>query len=86
VNNNGEYDLGEEFRDRGLNNLDLYLMRADDDTLERHVSASSSEVDSIEHIFHQIREPGRYKIRVVFRKAANIPKQAYGLAWWGATD
>jgi hypothetical protein len=86
VNNNGEYDLGEEFRDRGLNNLDLYLMRADDDTLERHVSASISEVDSTEHIFHQIREPGRYKIRVVFRKAANIPKQAYGLAWWGATD
>jgi subtilisin family serine protease len=82
INGNNEYDLGEEFLDRGLNHLELYLMRADDDRLDRHVSASISPVDSTQHIFHQVRDAGKYKIRVYFRKAINLPKQNYALAWW----
>jgi Subtilase family len=81
-NRNNEYDIGEQFRDRGLNQLDLYLMPANEDRLDRSLWSSTSSVDSVQHIFHQIRDPGKYKIRVHFRQAVNIPHQAYALAWW----
>jgi subtilisin family serine protease len=81
-NGNGEYDQGETFRDRGLNNLDLYLMRAEDTDIRKSISVSNSDIDSVEHLFHQVSETGRYKIRVVYHKQANQPNQAYGLAWW----
>jgi hypothetical protein len=81
-NGNGEYDLGEKFRDRGLNQLDLYLMRADENNPDRSIWSSVSAVDSVQHIFHQIRDPGKYKIRVYFRRAVNLPHQDYALAWW----
>jgi hypothetical protein len=84
LDRDGEYDLGEEFRDRGLNNLDLYLMRIEDNSIDRHLSASNSSIDSLQHIFYQIRDPGRYKIRVVFRQAINVPTQNYAIAWWTA--
>ncbi|MBF2029272.1 MAG: S8 family serine peptidase [Oscillatoriales cyanobacterium C42_A2020_001] len=82
TNQNGDYDLGEEFRDRGLNNLDLYLMRVDDDDPQQNVSASISDVDSVEHIFAKVPATGRYKIRVQFRDRINNPVQPYALAWW----
>ena len=82
TNHNNEYDLGEEFRDRGLNHLDLYLMRAEETSTDRSLWSSTSSVDSVQHIFHQVRDPGKYKIRVHFRQAVNLPRQAYGLAWW----
>lgn len=82
TNANREYDLGEEFRDRGLNHLDLYLMRAEDDNIDRSLWASTSSVDSVQHIFQQIHEPGKYKIRVHFRQTVNASQQAYALAWW----
>jgi Subtilase family len=82
TNGNGEYDLGEKFRDRGLNQLDLYLMRADENNPDRSLWSSISSVDSVQHIFHQIRDPGKYKIRVYFRRAVNLPHQDYALAWW----
>ncbi|HEY9747943.1 MAG TPA: S8 family serine peptidase, partial [Allocoleopsis sp.] len=50
-NRNGEYDINESFRDRGLNNLDIYLMRAEDNDPANSIWASVSEVDSVEHIF-----------------------------------
>jgi Subtilase family len=81
-NQTGDYDLGEEFRDRGLNNLDLYLMKAEETDLKRAISSSTSGVDSVEHIFHPIPTTGRYKIRVVFKKQVNEPTQPYALAWW----
>jgi hypothetical protein len=81
-NGNQEYAVGKEFRDRGLNQLDLYLMPADEDRLDRSLWSSTSSVDSVQHIFHQIRDSGKYKIRVHFRQAVNIPRQAYALAWW----
>jgi hypothetical protein len=82
-NGNGLYDLGETFRDRGLNNLDLYLMRAEDNDINDSVWSSVSAEDSVEHIFIQVPETGRYKLRVVYRNQANDPTQNYALAWWG---
>ena len=81
-NRNGQYDLGETFRDRGLNNLDVYLLPVGEDSNMRNVCSSSSFEDSIEHIFCPIPITGRYKIRVYHRHQFNEPVQAYGLAWW----
>jgi Subtilase family len=82
LNNNQEYDVGESFRDRGLNQLDLYLMPAEENRLDHSVWSSTSSVDNVQHIFHKIRDPGKYKIRVHFRQAINLPTQAYAIAWW----
>ncbi|MBW4488508.1 MAG: S8 family serine peptidase [Trichocoleus desertorum ATA4-8-CV12] len=81
-NRNGEYDINESFRDRGLNNLDIYLMRAEDDDPADSIWASVSEVDSVEHIFHPVPTTGRYKIRVLYRQQVNQATQPYALAWW----
>jgi len=81
-NGNQQYDLEESFSDRGLNNLDIYLMRADEDNTENRIWASDSRVDSVEHIFYPVPETGRYKIRVVFRDRINETIQPYALAWW----
>ncbi|MEB3359196.1 MAG: S8 family serine peptidase [Synechococcales bacterium] len=82
-NGNELYDIGESFEDLGLNNLNLYLMRVDDTDTSDAVWSSISEVDSVEHIFHQVPETGRYKIRVVYTGQVNEPVQPYALAWWG---
>lgn len=82
TNKNGLYDVGEGFRDRGLNNLDIYLMRAEDNDISQSIWSSESDVDSVQHIFHQIPATGRYKIRVLFRKQVNEATQPYALAWW----
>jgi hypothetical protein len=79
---NNTFELGDTFRDRGLNNLDLYLMSADEKDTGKSACASTSEVDSVQHIFCQIPAAGRYKIRVQYRKQVNEPSQPYALAWW----
>ena len=81
-NHNGEFDPNETFVDRGLNNLNIYLMRAEDNNINQSIWSSVSEVDSVEHIFHQIPATGRYKIRVLFRDRVNQTTQPYALAWW----
>jgi subtilisin family serine protease len=81
-NNNKEYDIGETFSDRGLNNLDIYLMPVGEDDESKSVCASVSEVDSVEHIFCQIPQTGTYKIRVRYRQQVNQNIQPYALAWW----
>jgi subtilisin family serine protease len=81
-NNNGEFDLDESFRDRGLNDLNLYLMRVEDDDTRQSIWSSESTVDSVEHIFHQVPKTGRYKLRVQFNRQVNEPEQSYALAWW----
>ena len=83
-NNNGEFDLDESFRDRGLNTLTLYLMRAEDNDVSQSIWSSVSQVDSVQHIFHPVPETGRYKIRVVFQHQVNEATQPYALAWWTA--
>jgi subtilisin family serine protease len=77
-NNNQEYDIGETFIDKGLNNLDVYLVRNN----ELVVCDSVSEVDSVEHIFCSVPANGNYKIRVQFKKQVNEAIQPYALAWW----
>ncbi|MGB3694892.1 MAG: S8 family serine peptidase [Spirulinaceae cyanobacterium] len=81
-NENGLYDLGENFRDRGLNNLDIYLLPLDSEDSSSSVCASKSRVDSIEHIFCKVPSNGRYKIRVQYTQQINEATQAYALAWW----
>lgn len=81
-NQNGQFDAGESFQDRGLNNLDIYLMKAEDNNTDKSIWSSESDVDSVEHIFHQIPDNGRYKIRVRYRQKANERFQPYALAWW----
>ena len=80
--NNEQYDIGESFRDRGLNNLDLYLMRVEDNDISQSLWSSESDVDSVEHIFSKIPTTGRYKIRVYFRQQVHEDNQPYALAWW----
>ncbi|MCS6814533.1 MAG: S8 family serine peptidase [Cyanobacteria bacterium] len=82
TNGNQQYDLGESFRDRGLNNLNLYLMRIDDTSNSQAIWASTSDVDSVEHLFYQIPATGRYKIRVQYQTQVNDATQPYGIAWW----
>lgn len=90
ANNNGLYDLGETFTDRGLNNLDLYLLNADEDhsrlsetdLATKAIWASVSDVDSLEHIFYQIPKTGRYKIRVYYKQRVHENTQDYAIAWW----
>jgi len=81
-NNNEAYDVGETFSDRGLNNLDLYLLPVDATNNSQSVCASLSPADSLEHIFCPVPTTGKYKIRVQYRDQVNEPQQAYGLAWW----
>ncbi|WP_199330387.1 S8 family serine peptidase [Microcoleus sp. FACHB-68] len=82
TNKNDQYDEGEEFRDRGLNNLDLYLMPEGENDIAKSIRASISSADSVEHIFYPIPQAGRYKIRVQFRQQVNEATQPYALAWW----
>ena len=81
-NGNKQYDLGESFTDRGLNDLNLYLMPAEENNTSKSISASTSQVDSTEHIFFPIPKTGRYKIRVQYAKSAFEGTQPYALAWW----
>lgn len=81
-NNNGMYEVGETFSDRGLNNLDLYLMPIESNDPNQSTCASISPADSLEHIFCPVPKTGQYKIRVQYKDQANEPVQNYGLAWW----
>jgi hypothetical protein len=81
-NRNGSYDVGETFRDRGLNDLNLYLMRAGDTDIRKAIWSSVSAVDSVEHLFHQIPSTGKYKLRVQFSRQVHEATQPYAIAWW----
>ncbi|NDJ21873.1 S8 family serine peptidase [Nostoc sp. B(2019)] len=86
-NKNQQFDLGENFRDRGLNNLDLYLVKADAKNTDAGVVCSSiSPIDSVEHIFCPVPATGNYKIRVHFRQKLNEATQPYALAWWSVPE
>ena len=78
----GQFAVGESFRDRGLNKLNLYLLGADAKDSVRSTCASISDVDSVQHIFCPVPKTGNYKIRVEFRHRVNQPTQPYALAWW----
>ncbi|WP_042341410.1 S8 family serine peptidase [Calothrix sp. PCC 7507] len=82
-NKNQLFDVGENFSDRGLNNLDLYLVKADATNSDQGTVCSSiSDIDNVEHIFCPIPAAGNYKIRVQYRQQVNEVTQPYSLAWW----
>ena len=81
-NGNGRFDADEGFRDRGLNDLNAFLLPVDGDRDGQAACASTSAVDSVEHIFCQVPRTGRYKIRVRYARQVNEALQPYGLAWW----
>ncbi|MTJ53801.1 S8 family serine peptidase [Anabaena sp. UHCC 0253] len=85
-NNNQEYDMDETFINKGLNNLDVYLIKENGKNNEVVVCNSVSEVDSVEHIFCPVPTNGNYKIRVEFKKQVNEATQAYALAWWTVAE
>ncbi|MGK7946013.1 MAG: S8 family serine peptidase, partial [Microcystaceae cyanobacterium] len=82
TNNNNQYDKGETFIDRGLNNLDVYLLLDQPGEAKGYVCASLSNVDSVEHIFCRVPRTGRYKIRVQYAGSVTKEKQPYAIAWW----
>jgi len=82
ANKNNQFDVGESFRDRGLNDLDLYLVSTASNETASSACTSVSKVDSVEHIFCPIPRTGQYKIIVQFRQQVNKATQPYGLAWW----
>jgi subtilisin family serine protease len=81
-NSNKQFDVGENFRDRGLNNLDVYLMPVDSNNNQKTTCSSISDTDSLEHIFCPVPQSGAYKIRVSYRQKVNNKVQPYALAWW----
>jgi hypothetical protein len=81
-NQNEAYDIGEIFEDRGLNNLDVFLMPAESTDIRDSVWSSISDVDSVEHLFYRIPRTGKYKIRVYYRQQVNEAQQPYAIAWW----
>ncbi|OIP77309.1 MAG: peptidase S8 and S53 subtilisin kexin sedolisin [Oscillatoriales cyanobacterium CG2_30_44_21] len=82
-NGNGLFDIGEDFSDQGLNNIELYLMRSQNNDISQSIWSSVSKVDNLQHIFIKIPATGKYKLRVVFKSPkANQASQHYGLAWW----
>ncbi|MEI6426820.1 MAG: S8 family serine peptidase [Pseudanabaena sp. ELA607] len=84
-NNNQRFDLGESFTDAGINQLQLHLLRAEDNDISQSIWSSVSAVDNVQHIFVPVPKTGRYKLRVIFTSPAiNLPQQKYALAWWAA--
>lgn len=79
---NQQYDVGETFSDRGLNNLDLYLVSTESNNAVSSICTSTSAVDSVEHIFCPVPTTGKYKIRVRYSQQVNEATQSYALAWW----
>lgn len=82
TNQNQLYDTDETFIDKGINNLDIYLLKDDEKNIKISNCSSISQIDNVEHIFCSIPEGGKYKVRVDFKNQVNRSKQDYALAWW----
>ncbi len=85
-NGNGKFDLGESFKNGGINHLYLYLMRKQDQDVAQNLWSSVSAVDNLQHIFIKIPKTGEYKFRVVLASPEANHSQNYGLAWWSVFD
>jgi hypothetical protein len=57
-------------------------MRAEETNESKSIWSSTSNVDSVEHLFKVVPTTGQYKIRVRFRQRANVTSQPYALSWW----
>ena len=78
----GKFGIGERFRDRGLSDLDLFLVAVDDPKAPASICASVSPADSVEHIFCPVPKTGRYKLRVALKRAVVDSREDFALAWW----
>ena len=80
-NDNGMFDMGENFTELGLTDLDLYLLPKGATDISEHIWASLSFVDSVEHIFFPVPETGEYEFWV-YQADEPLGDQSYGVAWW----
>jgi hypothetical protein len=84
-NNNTAYANGDTFTDLGFGHLFLYLLPEDSDGIGDAVWASTSVVDSVQHLFFRIQKTGFYEFEV-FDSGLNSTDSAYfaedyGIAW-----
>jgi subtilisin family serine protease len=85
VNANGLLDLpADSFTASLLDDLNLYLMQADEDNIANAIWSSRSSVDNLEHIFFPVQQTDNYKLRVVFADDQDATAANFGLAWWTA--
>ena len=73
-----EYDQGDSFSHGSLAGLDLYLTRQGDG-ISNAVASSTSFDSSVEHIFAEVPEAGKYSLIVASSSAGPTD---YGIAWW----
>ncbi len=78
----GVYEPGiDSFFDLALTNLDLFLMPLGETDTANAVWSSTSQVDSIEHLFFQVPQAGDYKFRVSVEES--FPQgPGFAIAWW----
>jgi hypothetical protein len=86
ANVTGEWQYGDTFFEyddiqNALNDLNLYLMDADEPNQEFAIEVSNTLVDNVEHIYAAV-PPGEYKIRVTHDFSGPGDPQDYALAWW----
>ncbi len=77
------YNFGDQFInqniDMELNDLNLYLMAANENNINNAIASSTATEDSVEHIFSDVPS-GNYKIRVQHTDFLG-DDQDFGLAW-----
>jgi len=84
-NNNQNYDLGETFQAEPLINLDLFLVKNNENNPDQSpvtICSSQSKVDNLEHFFCPIPQTGLYQIQVKAPATLTKTNQAYALSWW----
>jgi len=81
TNNNGKYDDGETFTDRGFTDMDLYFQPKGATMTGQSLASSISIRYNVEHIFFKIPSTDNYEIWVYQINAPNAA-QTYALAWW----
>ena len=82
--NDSRYNFGDQFINQSiddeLNDLNLYLMAANENNINNAIASSTATEDSVEHIFADVPN-GNYKIRVVHTDFTG-DDQEIGIAWW----
>jgi hypothetical protein len=72
------YLAGDMFFPGQMNDLDLYLLTATNQTIATSISTD----DNVEHIFVQVPEDGEYKIGVLKYFGGYSASQNFALSWW----
>lgn len=95
LNSDGDFDAGENFADYTqtgfdpqadsvINDLRLWLLPESAATTASAIASSDFNEGTVEHIFFQIPETGRYKIWVEQTDDDVSSGQDYAVAWWAA--